>query len=86
MADTSSASHVAILTRLLRYAQAVLTQRHGKYTVLFHLGYCGPGDYMYLDLRMRLRQVFNAWQQWSRFERKKLLDAIKNAVEEVTGV
>ena len=35
-----------------------------------------------MDLHMRLKQLFNAWRNWARFERKKLLDAIQNAVIE----
>ena len=85
MADASSArmAHVAALTTLVRFAHAEVTKRHGAYTVLRHVGYCGPGDGLYMDLHMRLKQVFNAWRNWARFERKKQIDAIKNAVIEM---
>ena len=82
MADASSArmAHVAALTTLVRCAQAELTKRHGAHTVLRHVGYRGPGDGLYMDLHMRLKQVFNAWRNWARF---KLIDAIKNAAIEM---
>ena len=76
-------AHVAALTTWVRFAHAEVTKRHGAYTVLRHVGYRGPGYGLYLDLHMRLKQVFNAWRNWARFERKKLIDAIKNAVIEM---
>ena len=88
MADASSArmAHVAALTTLVRCAQAELTKRHGAHTVLRHVGYRGPGDGLYMDLHMRLKQLFNAWRNWARFECIKLIDAIKNAeIEMLSG-
>ena len=82
MADASSARrlHVAALTTWVRRAHAELTRHHGAHTVLRHVGYRGPGDGLYMDLHRRLKQVFNAWRNWARFE---LIDAIKNAAIEM---
>ena len=87
MTNASSArmAHVAALTTLLLCADQELSKRHGSFTVLRHVGYRGPGDGLYMDLHMRLKQVFNAWRNWARFERIELRDAIKNAVIEMLG-
>ena len=78
MVDASSVKTVVLLS-----PSEELTKRHGVHTVLHHLGCRGPGEFLYMDLSMRLKQVFNTWRNWARFERKKLLDAIRNAVLEV---
>ena len=82
MADASSARmlHVAALTTWVRCAHEELTRHHGAHTVLHHVGYRGPGDGLYMDLDKRLKQVFNAWRNWARL---KLIDAIKNAANEI---
>ena len=87
MADASSARMASAGKTLLlvrrAHAELELTNRDRAHTVLQDIGLRGRGCGLYLDLPMRLKQVFNAWRNWARFERKKLIDAIKNAVIEM---
>ena len=76
MADASSARMASAgkTLFLVRRAHAELTNRDRAHTVLQDVGYRGPGCGVYLDLHMRLKQVFNTWRNWALLERKKLID------------